>query len=581
MEEVKYQERILKAFQYLGYVPRPFQIPAVSDILQGFLDSGRRNVVLSAPTGAGKSLIAIVVAEVLHGILSEQAAARDEKFTELKSLSLTGTNILAEQYANSFGENPNFLAVRGAAAYPCNYHSKPGKDADAESCTFRSNKDKSLCNGCLYNTHKKIRNLTQHVTTNYAMFFTSQLSGSASNPVLRPRLLTIWDESHLVNDIFCEHVGIRFTEKIFERMIGDVKTYFDSTFAIKMTKSFNAIIADLRNVDSTTYRGFLQTVYANIKLIIKELVGNIEVLETQREISDLEPEQEVSLLAQTKSLKTYQNHYTKIENFYQYEYDHVFDNKDGEYVIKPIFMSNSKTSVFTPVGLEKDKPYYNLFMSATLSDTYFKTVFGLEDIAFIKLKPVFPPDRKMVLTDYATHSLTYNSLKSADTVKNLAGDINEIFGRMIKMGENGLIQTPSFHLQNDLMKYIDQNVYTLIVHDQREGLAPALKRFKETKVPAILISPSAFEGIDLRDDECRFQIIVKTPFASLGDKRIAHISQNFPRIYEEIAIMKLIQGLGRSVRGPEDYAAMFLLDASSFRLLNGPTNIWRDEFQLS
>ena len=50
-----------------------------------------------------------------------------------------------------------------------------------------------------------------------------------------------------------------------------------------------------------------------------------------------------------------------------------------------------------------------------------------------------------------------------------------------------------------------------------------MKMYEEhlvSKDPTILVSPSLMEGIDLVDDLSRFQIIVKVPYASLGDKHV-------------------------------------------------------------
>ena len=118
-------------------------------------------------------------------------------------------------------------------------------------------------------------------------------------------------------------------------------------------------------------------------------------------------------------------------------------------------------------------------------------------------------------------------------------------------------------------------------HKQGEKLQVVLDDFKKyNKGPAVLISPSAFEGIDLSDDLSRFQIIVKAPFPSLGDKRMKFILDKYPEIYEIITIQKLVQGAGRSVRSPDDYAKTYILDQNAQRLFTSAKNIWKDEFDL-
>ena len=65
---MRYEQQILDAYARLGFKPRDRQVEHIDRILVAFLDEGNRTVVLSAPTGTGKSIIGAVVAEVVHTI---------------------------------------------------------------------------------------------------------------------------------------------------------------------------------------------------------------------------------------------------------------------------------------------------------------------------------------------------------------------------------------------------------------------------------------------------------------------------------------------------------------------------------
>ena len=65
---MKYQSEILKSFEILKFTPRDGQVEAINILITHFLDDGFKTVVLSAPTGVGKSIIAAVTAETLHRI---------------------------------------------------------------------------------------------------------------------------------------------------------------------------------------------------------------------------------------------------------------------------------------------------------------------------------------------------------------------------------------------------------------------------------------------------------------------------------------------------------------------------------
>jgi Rad3-related DNA helicase len=79
----------------------------------------------------------------------------------------------------------------------------------------------------------------------------------------------------------------------------------------------------------------------------------------------------------------------------------------------------------------------------------------------------------------------------------------------------------------------------------------------------------------------RFQVLVKAPFPSLGDKRMKFILDKHNSIYSLIALMKLVQGAGRSVRSIDDHAVTYVLDKNAERLWTSKANIWKDEFSQS
>ena len=84
----------------------------------------------------------------------------------------------------------------------------------------------------------------------------------------------------------------------------------------------------------------------------------------------------------------------------------------------------------------------------------------------------------------------------------------------------------------------------------------------------VLLSSSLWEGVDLKDDLSRFQIIAKTPYPSLSDKRVKTKMQKFPLWYKAQTIMKLLEGFGRSIRSENDWAVTYVLDSAALTILN-------------
>jgi|TARA_B100001540_G_scaffold21134_1_gene17429 Rad3-related DNA helicases len=82
-----------------------------------------------------------------------------------------------------------------------------------------------------------------------------------------------------------------------------------------------------------------------------------------------------------------------------------------------------------------------------------------------------------------------------------------------------------------------------------------------------LLSSSLWEGVDLKDDLSRFQIIAKAPYPMLSETRTKIKMQKFPLWYKAQTIMKLLQGFGRSIRDKNDWADTYVLDSAAHELL--------------
>jgi Rad3-related DNA helicase len=176
--------------------------------------------------------------------------------------------------------------------------------------------------------------------------------------------------------------------------------------------------------------------------------------------------------------------------------------------------------------------------------------------------------------------LNYTSMKDPDTIKKLCTNVYQIVDHHTKAGERGIVLAPSFAVVQSVSGTLRgmNGKYRVFEHERGQKLADKLEEFKLYKGgPAVLITPSGFEGLDLAGDLSRYQIICKMPFGSLGDKRIAHIMNVFPDIYATLALMKVVQGAGRSVRSMEDYATTYMLDTAIQRVWS-KNNEWSNEF---
>jgi len=554
----KYEQQILEAFAHLRFKPRDNQVEHIDLILRTFIDDKKKDIILSAPTGSGKSIIGVVVPEALNKILGNQ--------THLRSVIGMHQNILAEQYSNTFKGNDAVVQIKGAANYDCAVMDDTAENCIASSLYTMENGEELRemhCSRCKFDRLKKIRNSVNHLVTNYSFIFVDRMVAN----ILKPRLCYVWDEAHLLSDTFTEHNAVFVSAKRLKDFLKDVSEY---PIGLRFGPEIKQMTKDIEKneIDDSNYIEFV--------IELKELYGQAKAY-FEREMEDCIRRREIHGIKKLGKLsKKYTNLSCKIADLVAFNYPHVFDlNIDThEFAIKPIFMGK----MFDVIRNSE----YNLFMSATLSEAFAKETMGLdaETTAYIKLPSAFPPENKNVLFVQPLLNLNYQSMQKKETVDTLKEAVRKIVKFHDDLGESGIVLAPSFVVAEMMAEELRKSKLKMTVfeHVRGEKGAVILQQFKAFHGQGVLISPSIFEGVDLPGDLSRFQIIVKTPWPSLGDKRTKMISTSYPKVYKAIALHKLIQGLGRSIRSAEDHATSYILDQHGYALLMDPMNIWADEF---
>jgi Rad3-related DNA helicase len=573
---MKYEQQIDAAFQRLGFKPRPGQREAVEQILTAFIDDKMQNVILNASTGTGKSIIGAAVAEALS------AAKGLSDFAPKSSIMLTATNVLAKQYGSTFeklAQGGKYIQIKGANNYDCSALHQPGQPETADACAWYtmvqegSTFDSVIgqhCNKCEYLDVKKKKNTVRHLTTNYSYFFIDRMYTGK----FEDRDLVVWDEAHLINDLFSEHNAIHFSQKRIQQFTDEIAETVRLT-DLEITKILSSVSKDCGikdKINEKNYEAYLRAMQKVYQYATEQ--GGIAA---ERALRSGQMGQYSKL---TRFTKKYEGLSCKISDLFTYDYAHVFEYKEEEKAVsvKPVFVGTMMDALQCSA--------HNLFMSATVSEPFITKTLELDPTKtkFIKLAPTFPKENKEVVF-FDTLSLSYTSLQNPDVVKSLRRNAVKIVKKHIEEGERGIILAPSFKLQNEIVAELKTvpwaSKYRLFEQRQGEKLENTLLEFKAYKGgPAVLISPSLYEGVDLPGDYSRFQIMLKAPFPSLGDKRMKWILDHHPDLYNILTVMKMVQGFGRSVRSETDMATSYCLDKNGERLFSGAHNIWKEEFNL-
>ena len=133
-------------------------------------------------------------------------------------------------------------------------------------------------------------------------------------------------------------------------------------------------------------------------------------------------------------------------------------------------------------------------------------------------------------------------------------------------GERGLILTSSVPRCQKILRYLSpKNTKRIrICHSYNKDGKTQDEIISEhaTDPTGVLLSSSLWEGVDLKDDLSRFQIIAKVPYPNYKEKRTKAKMDKFPLWYTAQTLTKLLQGFGRSIRSQDDWAKTYVLDTA-------------------
>jgi ATP-dependent DNA helicase DinG len=555
----------MRSFFPLDYI-RPNQ-DKVLDELDQALKSDYKFIFLEAPTGFGKSAVAVTLARFLGS-----------------SHICTSTKDLQTQYNRDF---PYLSEVKGRNNFPCIVKEDMGIRESCEygpclkddnfDCIYKTrmsdydvksegtiyenleiNKyalkkyyDKAKEHSqlvriewkpCEYYHQKWMSIKSSHTIYNYKYFLSDLFYSSGVNK----RKLLILDEAHTLesevssfkNIIFSKESLIRFFPKIDlpDSKQTDVETWID--FCTRLKEQFTRYVEKAANILGSG--GISQDIHVSEKNLIDAI------------------NYEKNLLTFLEDLRLNKENWL-VTNITKNE----IDNKLARIKLEPLVVSNYFTDIF-------DKGSVSLLMSATiLSKENLCKAVGLknEDVKFIRIENSdFPIKNRPI---YLMNVAWLNARTMSESLPNIVKVIDNLLS--VHKNDKGIIHTTSYSqlqfIKNNLSK---ANLSRLIETNPKFDRNEMILKHTQSEKPTVLISPSMFLGVDLKDDLSRFQIIVKVPYPDLMDKKVSVLKQRNPKWYEWNTILRLIQAYGRSVRNADDYANTYILDSSvSFLLKNG------------
>jgi ATP-dependent DNA helicase DinG len=585
------QEQPLTLQDYLENFPFPEIRPKQREALEAICDafnSGYQFIVLEAPTGFGKSPVAVCVARTLGS-----------------SYICSATKELQMQYTNDF---PYFPTVKGMDEFPClvkedfernrNYYcsecgpdvtftecphtsvaygpcrsrqevftpvpkeglrpADPGcryrprqsdyevqdKGTDKERIVFIGNIQQQVYNNtvpwllfrelhnkrtdflpCGYYDQRNKGILATHTILNYSNF---QIFLRISDDFIRSRKLLVLDEGHLI-----ENEVVDFTEISVSRW--SLSRYIRSTRFLENFLWGHGYADDILTV---WIPEFLDKLYEQLMVDIPYIKSYERRVEANEYLEDLK--WKIDLLRQEP------------ENWIVTE----IDLEKFKVKFKPLDASKFCDSLL-------NKCEKTLIMSATILDIdTFCRYIGLpkDKVKFISIDSDFPVEHRPI---YAlnTQYLNYKAIHSEEVQRSLVTMIDKIMNKF--NDAKGIIHTTSYDQVRFIQKFLSvENKKRLIATDPKIKRELIVSDHFNSDKPSVLISPSMRLGLDLKDNRSRFQIIVKVPYPSKGDRWTYIKRERDSAWYNWQTALALVQAYGRSVRSKDDWAHTFVLDSA-------------------
>lgn len=498
-----------------------------------------RYFIIEAPTGTGKSAIAKTLMDSVN-----------------KNMLLTSTKYLQQQYENEFKD---LFSMKGQANYPCTIDNE--FTCGNGPCKFNQKlmSDCILNNSCEYfNNLKKIKNINSFVTS-YSFFLFNNLYFKSIIDQNKLYDLMILDECHLLENNLISDVGF----KININKLNDKYNILENLQFDKFIK-----------ITSKLEEGFEKN--KEFLSIVKEILEN-KIKEYSVKLNNLNSPINKLDAGDILLMQSIQNGLTELKSLLKKITNLFFNKNVKDWVVEPV----NDTLYLQPINIEQyflnkiDKFAKKfVFLSASILDIdgYIKDL-GIPKNQVLKIKVPSTFDyRKSPIISFPSGKMNYQNIDNSmpTIIKNIKIILNQ------HKGEKGIIHTNNYKITKEIIDQI--NDPRLIYTNDDTNNEQLLEIHSNSKKDTVIISPSLSTGADLKDELARFQIIIKLPFLSLGDRRINKKSKINPQWYNTEMFKTLVQMCGRSTRHNKDYSVTYILDNSFYYYVSKNISILNKSF---
>jgi Rad3-related DNA helicase len=514
-------ERIEQSFPAPEF--REKQYGAIKHIVE-FFEDGADVVLLDAPPGMGKSIVLYTVLDAL---------GRDAFYA-------TPLIVLQEQLTTDDFIGGDVVEIKGRSNYSCILpDADPGTTVNKGKCQKEPDFECPVKMECPYYAQKRRALENDKTIMNLSYMMAEGMVDPAAENSFGHRPYAVIDEVQGLVDWALNFVSFTLSKFSIPNVIEDS---FDLPPEEKC-KDLEYMVEWIEDEVLDAIREAM-SYYESLPKIDDDSLGEFERLKkfddkVKRFLTDVE------------------------ENHWVATYDYVIrKNRD-----------NYKKVEFKPihVGRFLENLVWNrsdnfILSSATIPKASWLDWIGLKgkDVRRVRAGSVFPVENRPIVMDHTVGKMTYDKRE-----ENMPAAVEKVRAMSDHHeGEKGIIHCRGYNYIKMFKQAATNNGHRQwykdnVMEQDRENREETLEKwFHNDK--QIFMSVNMTEGIDLKYDKCRWQVVLKAEYPNMQDERVDYRVNEMGdwEWYNNRAIIALEQAYGRAVRAKDDEAVMYILDES-------------------
>jgi Rad3-related DNA helicase len=549
---------------------RPQQKEVITDIIEAYEEDSNGIYLLDAPTGSGKSVIAMLFADFLAHkgnrgyILASDLALHEQYVKDFRAMQLW-----------------NWGNIKGVDNYECSVNGEKFSVGDCKSkgLSYEAAEALPCFKGCGYLTSRKkaIKAQVALLTYPYALiqrnYVEAQQQGKGKGSPFPERDFVVCDEAHKLMEIVQSHFSPIVSHEIYKKVE-------------KLQEDLAEQGLKVPNVDVSGLKRWVNTVYNDDdnKSVLKGLAGIVSILGkllkdtagireyANREFGDESvPSDWLALFGLCDWIKDV---HCKLE-----DYCAIIEQTGTEKMVKNPGETNVVLNCIDEYYLLHkhffSKFGFKLLMTATMGGAAeFMKNHGIKKAKHFKMDSHFKWERSPIIF--------YPGKKMS--AKFLPDNLDWAVGRLADIlkthdGESGIVHSASYELGQRIWAALPkEHRKRVLLYKGSEEKERILKKMKKTR-GLVVMGPSLLEGLNLVDDLSRFQVFLKVPYPHLGDKYVAAKLAYSQAWYSWRTSISVLQGVGRSIRTPDDWAVTYLIDGCFADLFKSAGEQFPPEFR--